>query len=99
MFPLPSAGTHEAELSLDTGVSGSGDTTVPIISGTWADSVCSSLPQHGPGEQVSVSGCDTSIEYFTDRPKGLEYGSRSRAECIGWDFGGSRECLRHYSVS
>ena len=34
MFPLPSAGTHEAELSSDTGVSGSRDTTVPIISGT-----------------------------------------------------------------
>ena len=34
MFPLPSAGTHEAELSSDTGVSGSGDTTFPIISGT-----------------------------------------------------------------
>ena len=34
MFPLPSAGTHEAELSANTGVSGSGDTTVPIISGT-----------------------------------------------------------------
>ena len=34
MFPLPSIGTHEAELSVDTGVSGSRDTTVPIISGT-----------------------------------------------------------------
>ena len=34
MFPLPSAGTHEAELSSDTGVSGSGDATVSIISGT-----------------------------------------------------------------
>ena len=34
MFPLPSAGTHEAELSSDIGVSGSEDTTVPIISGT-----------------------------------------------------------------
>ena len=34
MCPLPSAGTHEVELSSDTGVSGSGDTTVPIISGT-----------------------------------------------------------------
>ena len=34
MFPLPSAGTHEAELPSDTGVSGSEDTTVPIISGT-----------------------------------------------------------------
>ena len=34
MFPLPSAGTHEAELPSDTGVSESGDTTVPIISGT-----------------------------------------------------------------
>ena len=34
MFPLPSARTHEAELSTDIRVSGSGDTTVPIISGT-----------------------------------------------------------------
>ena len=34
MFPLPSAGTHEAKLSSDTWVSGSGDTTVPLINGT-----------------------------------------------------------------
>ena len=34
MFPLPSAGTHEAELSADTRVLGSGDTIVSIISGT-----------------------------------------------------------------
>ena len=34
MFPLPSARTHEAELSSDTGLSGSGDITVSIISGT-----------------------------------------------------------------
>ena len=34
MFPLPSAGTHEVELSTDTGVSGSRDTTVSITSGT-----------------------------------------------------------------
>ena len=34
MFPLPSVRTHEAKLSANTGVSGSGDTTVPIISGT-----------------------------------------------------------------
>ena len=34
MFPLPLAGTHEAELPSDTGVLGLGDTIVPIISGT-----------------------------------------------------------------
>ena len=34
MFPLPSAGTHETQLSVDTGVSGSGDVKVSIISGT-----------------------------------------------------------------
>ena len=34
MLLLPSIGTHEAELSADIGVSGSGDTIVPIISGT-----------------------------------------------------------------
>ena len=34
MFPLPSAETHEAELFADTWVSGSGDTTILIISGT-----------------------------------------------------------------
>ena len=34
MFPLPSAGTDEAKLSLDTEVLGSGDTTVPIINET-----------------------------------------------------------------
>ena len=33
MFPLSSTGTHEAKLSADTRVSGSGDTIFPIISG------------------------------------------------------------------
>ena len=40
-----------------------------------------------------------SIECFTDRPKGPEYGSRSRAECTGRDFGGSGACLRRYSAN
>ena len=34
MFPHPSTGTHEVELSADTGVLGFEDSTVPIISGT-----------------------------------------------------------------
>ena len=34
MFPLPSAGTHEVKLSVDIEVSGSRDTTIPIINGT-----------------------------------------------------------------
>ena len=34
MFSLPSAGTHEAELSADKWVLGSGDVKISIISGT-----------------------------------------------------------------
>ena len=34
MFPLPSAGIYEVELSSDTRISGSGDTKVSIFSGT-----------------------------------------------------------------
>ena len=91
--------THEAEFSTYIRVSRSGDTTVPIISGTCANSVCSSLPQHGPGEQVLVSGCDTGIGCFTDRLEGQEHGSRLRAECTGRDFGDLRVCLRRYSTN
>ena len=39
-----------------------------------------------------------TIRCFTDRPKGLEYGSRSRAGCTSWDFEDSGACLCRYSV-
>ena len=48
MLPLPSALEHEMGLSIEVGISELWDITVPIISRTCADAVCSSLPQHGP---------------------------------------------------
>ena len=40
-----------------------------------ADAICSFLPQHGPGEPMSVRGCCTSTYYFADGPNGPKHGS------------------------
>ena len=42
------------------------DTSVPVINGTYTDTVCS-LPHHGPGETVSVAGHCTEAYYFAVR--------------------------------
>ena len=52
------------------------DTIVPIINGTRTNAIRSSLPQHGPGELVSIPGCCTSTYYFTDIPPMLPYHDR-----------------------
>ena len=70
---------HETRLSTKAGISELWDITVPIINATCADAVCSSLPQHGLREPMSVSGCCTSSYYFADRPHGPGHGSRSRS--------------------
>ena len=63
MFPLPSAWTPEVGLSSKAGILKLWDTSVPIISGTYTDAVCSSLLHHGPGEIVSVAGKDRNIGF------------------------------------
>ena len=41
MLPLPSAYAHEKRLSIKAGILELWDSTVPVISGTSADTVCS----------------------------------------------------------
>ena len=59
MFQLPPAWALEMGLSSEVGILELWDTPVLGISGTFVDSVYSSLPHHGPWEPVSVSGCCT----------------------------------------
>ena len=93
MLSLSSTWAHEAELSLEAGILEIWDTTVPIVSGTCVDAVCSSIPQHGLGEPVSVPRCCTSTYYFADGPYGLVHGSRARTRLSSWDLGDPRACL------
>ena len=74
MLLLPSAWTYEAGLPSKAKTPELWDTIVPIISGTCADVVCSSLPQHGPGEPISVPRCYTSTYYFADGHMGQGMG-------------------------
>ena len=76
--------------SLDIGnriaLRGRDDTLVPVISGTFTDSVCSYLPHHGLGESVLVLGCCTCPYYFIIRPDGPGHGLRSRPGLTNQDF-------------
>ena len=67
----------------------------PNHRGTFTDAICSSLPQHGPGEPVSVPGCYASTYYFVDMPHGLGHGSGlgSRLGLLGRDFRDLGACL------
>ena len=53
------------------------DNAVPVGRRTGEYTVHSSTPQYGSEELVSVSGCYTSTSNNTDRPEGLECGSKS----------------------
>ena len=97
MFPLPSAWTLEAGLSSEAGIPELWDTSVPVISGTYIDAVCSSLPHHGPGETVAVAGRCTRPYHFTVRLDGPGQGSRSRPGLTSRDFRDLGACLRHYT--
>ena len=94
MLPLPSAWTPEAGLSSEVGILELWDTSVPIISGTYIDAVCSFLPHHGLIETVSVVG----PYYFIVGLDGLGQGSKSRPGLTSWDFRDPRACLRHYTL-
>ena len=71
MFPLPSTWTLEAGLSLEAGIPELWDTSISVISGTYTDTVFSSLPHHGPGETVSVVWRCIGPYYYEVRPDGL----------------------------
>ena len=97
MLSLSLAWTHETGLPTKARIPGSWDTSVPVISGTHSDTVCSFLPYHWPGEQISVPGCDTSTGCFADSPERPEHGSRLRAGTRGRDFGDPGACLHRYT--
>ena len=97
MFLFPPAWTLETRLSSEARILELWDTLVLVISGTFADSFCSSLPHHGPREPVSVSGCYTSPYYFTIRSDGPRHGSRLRLGLIGRGFEDPGACLRHHT--
>ena len=83
MLPLPPAWTYEVELTSEARIPGFWDSAIPSISGTGVDIVLSSLPQHGPGESMSVLRCCTRTYYFTDGPYGPGHGSGSRPRLPG----------------
>ena len=97
MFSLLPAWTLETGLSLEIGIPELWETPVPVISGTFTDSVCSSLPHHGPGEPVSVPRCYIDPFYFTIRLNGLGYGLRSKPRLTSRDFMDTGACLRHHT--
>ena len=86
MFLLLLAWTRETRLSLEARILELWDTPVPVINGTFTDSVCSFLPHNGPGELVLVLGRCTGPYYFTTRPDGPGHGSRLRPGLTSWDF-------------
>ena len=97
MLLLSPAWTHETRFPLEAGILELWDTPVPIISGTFVDSVCSSLPHHGLGELVSSLGRCTGPYYFTIRPDGLGHGLRSRRGHTSQDFRDLGACPCHYT--
>ena len=74
MLPLSAAWTHEEGLTLETGILGFWDSTVPVSSRTGEDTVRSSTAQYMPEEPVTVSGSHTGTSHFTGKPERPEYG-------------------------
>ena len=97
VLPLPTVWTHEKGLPTEARIPGLWDTSVPFISGTYANTVCLSLPQHGLGEPVSVPRCGIGTGCFTGRLEGQGHGSRMGIGLTSRDFGDLRACLRHYT--
>ena len=95
MLLLPSAWTHEEGLPAEAGIPGFCADTVPVISGTGTDLVCSFSPWCGSEEPFLVVECYANTSGGTDGPKGLGYGSRSGTGLTGQDFGDPRACLCH----
>ena len=83
MFLLPLAWAYETGFPTETWISGFWAGAVPVISGTGADTVCSSAPQYGSEEPVSVPGCCTSASRHIDRPEESGHGSRPRGGPTG----------------
>ena len=73
-------------LPLEARIPGFWDGTVPIISGTCTNVVCSFLPQCRTEGPVLDSECGTCTYHVIGRQERPEYGSRSRIGPIGQDF-------------
>ena len=80
MFPLLSTWIPEAGLFSETGISELWDTSVPIISGTFTDAVCSSLPHHGLKETILVTGCCQGSQAETSGIQGCIYAITPQAK-------------------
>ena len=93
MLFQPSTWTNEVGLPLKARIPRFWDSTVPVISGTSMDTVCSFSPQCGPKEPASVSGCCTGAFCYTER---LRYGPRPRtAKKHGHGYGHGDTTRRH----
>ena len=86
MFPLPSTQTCETRFPIEAEIPGIHDTSVPVISGTGANIVCSYSPQCGPEGPESVSGCGTGAFFYIDRPERSGYGLRPRTGLQDRDY-------------
>ena len=76
MFPFPPAWTHEMGLPSEARIQELWDTIVPIISGTFTDSICSFLPYNGLREPLSITRHCIDPYHFVIRPDGPGHGSR-----------------------
>ena len=83
MLLLPSAWTYEAGLPTEVWIAGFWADTVPVISGTGADTVYSSTPQYWSEEPVLAVECYINTFGSTDRLEGPDYGSRSGTGLTG----------------
>ena len=74
MLPLSATWTCEKGLLKEAGIPKLWDTTVLGTNGASIDTVCSFLPQDGPGGLVSGAGYCTSAFSVKDRSERPEYG-------------------------
>ena len=64
MFPLPPAWTYDTVLPLEAGIPELWDTTIPVINGTFTDSVYSSLPPPwARGTSISPKALHNSLPH------------------------------------
>ena len=99
MLILSSAWTYEVGLPTEAWIPRFWVGAVPVINGTSADTIYSSIPQYRSEELVSVTECYTSTFGSTDMSEGPDFGSRSGTRLTGQDFRDLGACLRHCTIS
>ena len=98
MFSLPSAWTLEVGLSSKVGIPKLWDTSVPVISGTYTDAVCSYLPPPwAKRDDINRRALHRALPL-----RSQARWARARVEVrLGLnsrDFRDPRVCLRHYTI-